>query len=52
MTDRTLRENVWANVRGLHKRILPKNSYPPGKQERASRTMLEQAEVISAEWDV
>ena len=43
MTGRTLHENVWANRRGLHKRILPKNSHPPGKQEKATRTMLEQA---------
>ena len=43
MTGRTLHENVWANRRGLHKRILPKNSHPSGKQEKATRTILEQA---------
>ena len=46
----TLRENVRANLRRLVKRILRKHGYPPDKQERATRTVLEQAEVLSAGW--
>ena len=48
--DWTLRENVRANLRRLVKRILRKHSYPPDKQEKATRTVLEQAEVLSACW--
>ena len=50
--DWTLRENVRANLRRLVKRILRKHGYPPDKQEKATRTVLEQAEVLSAEWAV
>jgi len=46
--DWTLRENVRANLRRLVKRILRKHGYPPGKQEQATSTVLEQAEVLSA----
>ena len=48
--DWTLRENVRANLRRLVKRILRKHGYPPDKQESATRTVLEQAEVLSAVW--
>ena len=48
--DWTLRENVRANLRRLVKRILRKHGYPPDKQESATRTVLEQAEVLSAGW--
>ena len=48
--DWTLRENVRANLRRLVKRILRKHGYPPDKQEAATRTVLEQAEVLSAGW--
>ena len=48
--DWTLRENVHANLRRLVKRILRKHGYPPDKQEKATRTVLEQAEVLSAGW--
>ena len=50
--DWTMRENVRAHLRVLVKRILRKNGYPPDKQERATRTVLEQAEVLSQEWAV
>ncbi len=46
--DWTLRENVRAHIRRLVKRILRKHSYPPDKQEQATQTVLEQAEVLSA----
>ena len=50
--DWTLRENVRANLRRLVKRILRKYGYPPDKQEKATRTVIEQAEVLSASWAV
>ena len=50
--DWRLRENVRANLRRLVKRILRKHGYPPDKQERATRTVLEQAEVLSTGWSV
>ena len=50
--DWTLRENVRAHLRRLVKRILRKHGYPPDKQEKATRTVLEQAEVLSAGWAV
>ena len=48
--DWTLRENVRAKLRVLVKRVLRKHGYPPDKQESATRTVLEQAEALSAGW--
>ena len=48
--DWTLRENVRAHLRVLVKRILRKHGYPPDKREKATRTVLEQAEVLSEGW--
>jgi len=48
--DWTVRESVRAQIRVLVKRILRKYGYPPDKQEKATRTVLEQAEVLSEEW--
>ena len=48
--DWTLRENVRANLRRLVRRILRKHGYPPDKQEKATRTVLEQAEALSEGW--
>jgi len=48
--DWTIRDNVRAQLRVLVKRILRKHGYPPDKQERATRTVLEQAEVLSELW--
>ena len=50
--DWTLRENVRANLRRQVRRILRKYGYPPDKQERATKTVIEQAEVLSADWAV
>ena len=50
--DWTLRENVRANLRRLVRRILRKYGYPPDKQEQATKTVIEQAEVLSAGWAV
>ena len=48
--DWTLRENVRARMRALVRRILRKNGYPPDKQEKATQTVLEQAELLSEDW--
>jgi type I restriction enzyme R subunit len=48
--DWTIRENVRAHLRVIVKRILRKYGYPPDKQERATLTVLEQAEVLSEGW--
>ena len=48
--DWTVRENVRAHLRSLVKRILRRHGYPPDKQEKATRTVLEQAEVLCADW--
>ena len=48
--DWTLRENVRANLRRLVRRTLRRHGYPPDKQEKATQTVLEQAEVLSAGW--
>ncbi len=50
--DWTLRENVRANLRRLVRRILRKYGYPPDRQEKATRTVIEQAEALSAGWAV
>lgn len=48
--DWTTRENVRAGLRVIVKRILRKYSYPPDKQDKATETVLEQAEALSEEW--
>ncbi len=50
--DWTMRESVRAQLRVLVKRILRKYGYPPDKQEKATKTVLEQAEVLSEGWAV
>ena len=50
--DWTLRENVRANLRRLVRRILRRHGYPPDKQEKATVTVLEQAEALSEGWAV
>jgi len=48
--DWTVRENARAQIRVIVKRILRKYGYPPDKQEKATQTVLEQAEVLCKEW--
>jgi type I restriction enzyme R subunit len=48
--DWTVRENVRAHLRIQVKRILRRYGYPPDKQEKATQTVLEQAEVLSRAW--
>ena len=50
--DWTIRENVRARLRVMVKRILKKHGYPPDKQEKATITVLEQAEALSEQWAV
>jgi type I restriction enzyme R subunit len=50
--DWMVRENVRAQLRVLVKRILRKYGYPPDKQEKATQTVLEQAEALSQDWAV
>jgi type I restriction enzyme, R subunit len=48
--DWTIKESVRAQIRVMVKRILKKYGYPPDKQEKATRTVLEQAEVLCRDW--
>jgi type I restriction enzyme R subunit len=48
--DWTAREAVRARLRTMVKRILRRHGYPPDKQEKATQTVLEQAELICADW--
>ena len=43
---------VRAKMRVMVKRILRRYGYPPAKQEKATQTVLEQAEVLAREWTV
>jgi type I restriction enzyme R subunit len=48
--DWTLKESVRAKLRVIVKRILRKHGYPPDKQEAATNTVLQQAELLSDYW--
>ena len=48
--DWTVRETVRAKLRVMVKRILRKYGYPPDKQEQATKTVLEQAELLCVDW--
>jgi type I restriction enzyme R subunit len=48
--DWTVKENVRAKLRVMVRRTLRKYGYPPDKQEKATQTVLEQAEVIARDW--
>jgi len=47
--DWTVKESVRAKLRVIVKRIIRKYGYPPDKQEKATQTVLEQAEVLCSE---
>ena len=47
--DWTIRENVRAKLRVAVRRILRKHGYPPDKQEKATQTVINQAELICAD---
>jgi hypothetical protein len=48
--DWTVKESVRAKLRAMVKRILRKYGYPPDKQEKATQTVLEQAELLCRDW--
>lgn len=48
--DWGVRKRARAKLRVMVRRILRKHGYPPDKQEQATRTILEQAELLSGEW--
>jgi type I restriction enzyme R subunit len=48
--DWTQRDSVQAEIRLKVKKILRKYGYPPDKQEKATQTVLEQAEMIARDW--
>jgi type I restriction enzyme R subunit len=48
--DWTLRESARAKIRVMVKRILNKYGYPPDLQEEAVKTVLQQAELLCADW--
>ncbi len=48
--DWTVRENARAQIRVMVKRILRKYGYPPDKQEKATQTVLKQAELLCQDW--
>lgn len=48
--DWTVKQSARARIRVLVKRILRKYGYPPDLQEAATKTVLEQAELLAGEW--
>jgi len=48
--DWSVRESVKAEIRIAVRKILRKYGYPPDKQEKATQTVLEQAELVAKEW--
>jgi type I restriction enzyme R subunit len=50
--DWTVKESVRAKLRTMVKRTLRKYGYPPDKQEKATQTVLEQAELLCKDWAV
>ena len=48
--DWTSRESARAKIKVLVKRILRKHGYPPDLQDQATKLVLQQAELLCAEW--
>ncbi|HPV86694.1 MAG TPA: type I restriction endonuclease subunit R, partial [Caldisericia bacterium] len=48
--DWTIKESARAKLRVMVKHILRKHGYPPDKQEKATQTVLEQAELLCKDW--
>ena len=48
--DWTLRESARAKIKVMVKRILNKYGYPPDLQAEAVKTVLQQAELLCADW--
>ena len=47
--DWTEKQSVRARLRVMVKRVLRKYGYPPDKQEKATQTVLQQAELLCAD---
>ena len=50
--DWTVRESARAKLRTMVRRLLRKYGYPPDKQEKATLTVLEQAELLCKDWTI
>jgi len=48
--DWAVKESVRAKLRVMARRVLRKYGYPPDKQEKATQTVLEQAELLGQDW--
>ncbi len=48
--DWTIKESIQAKLRVYIKRLLKKYNYPPDKQDGATKTVLEQAELLAKDW--
>jgi type I restriction enzyme, R subunit len=48
--DWSVKESAKAKLRTIIKRLLRKHGYPPDKQEKATQTILEQAETLCLDW--
>ncbi len=48
--DWTIRESARAKIRIMVRRILKKHDYPPDLQDEGTKLVLEQAEVLCADW--
>jgi type I restriction enzyme R subunit len=48
--DWTVKQSARAKIRIVVKRILRRHGYPPDLQEAATNTVLEQAELLAADW--
>jgi type I restriction enzyme, R subunit len=48
--DWSVKESSRAKLRVIIRRLLRKYGYPPDKQEKATQTVLEQAELLCKDW--
>ncbi|OPX78832.1 MAG: hypothetical protein A4E45_01048 [Methanosaeta sp. PtaB.Bin039] len=48
--DWAVKESARAKLRVIIRRLLRKHGYPPDKQEKATQTVLEQAELLCKDW--
>jgi type I restriction enzyme R subunit len=48
--DWSVKESAKAKLRTIIKRLLRKHGYPPDRQEKATQTVLEQAEIMCRDW--
>jgi len=49
-SDWSVKESSRAKLRVIIRRLLRKYGYPPDKQEKATQTVLEQAELLCKDW--